>query len=254
MTWLRSLIFNIYFYSLTVIFAVSSLAGRVLMRGGTPVWAMSLARRWAKSVLAGMGPIVGIRYEVTGLEHLPRGAPGLVASNHQSAFDTMVWLTLLHQPSYVLKQELMRIPLFGAMCRLSGMIAVDRGAGANAIRTLLRAADKVKAEGRVIVIFPEGTRVAPGTVGPLHPGVAALASRTRLPVIPVVTDSGLHWGRRAFRKIPGVIRIAIQPPLPANLPREELLTRLQAIYAAGVSGAVDNSVGTASADFTSGRR
>jgi A/G-specific adenine glycosylase len=77
--------------------------------------------------------------------------------------------------------------------------------------------------------FKLRTRVAPGTVGPLHPGVAALASRTKLPVIPVVTDSGLHWGRRAFRKIPGVIRIAIQPPLPANLPREELLTRLHAI-------------------------
>lgn len=254
MTWLRSLLFNIYFYGLTVIFAVSSLAGRVLRMGGTPVWAMSLARRWAKSVLAGLKPICGITYVVTGAEHLPRNGPGLVASNHQSAFDTMVWLTLLHQPAYVLKQELMRIPLFGSMCRLSGMIAVDRGAGANAIRSLLRAADVVKAEGRVIVIFPEGTRVPPGTVGTLHPGVAALASRTKLPVIPVVTDSGARWGRRAFRKIPGVIRIAVLPPLPAGLTREELMVRLAEIYAAGVPEAVDNSVGDAQEFLMSANR
>jgi 1-acyl-sn-glycerol-3-phosphate acyltransferase len=254
MTWLRSLIFNIYFYGLTVIFAVSSLAGRALGLGGTPVWAMSLARRWAKSVLAGLGPICGITYVVTGTEHLPRNAPGLVASNHQSAFDTMVWLTLLHQPAYVLKQELMRIPLFGALCRLSGMIAVDRGAGASAIRTLLRAADTVKSENRVIVIFPEGTRVPPGQVGELHPGVAALASRTKLPVIPVVTDSGKCWGRRAFKKIPGVIRIDIQPPLPAGLRREELMERLEAIYVAGVRGPVDKSVGDAAGALIPGRR
>jgi 1-acyl-sn-glycerol-3-phosphate acyltransferase len=157
----------------------------------------------------------------------------LIASNHQSAFDTMVWLLLVPRASYVIKRELLRVPLFGALCRLSGMIVVDRTAGADAIRALLRAADKAVAEGRQIIIFPEGTRVAPGVQVPLQPGIAALAARTRLPVIPVATDSGHCWGRRAFRKLPGVIHVAIGAPIPADLGREELMRRLEQAIADG---------------------
>jgi 1-acyl-sn-glycerol-3-phosphate acyltransferase len=240
MIWLRSVLFNLWFYGMTVAVAVASVT--VLL--GPAGWARGFARFWARAVLGGLRPLCGITVKVTGREHLPAAGPALIASQHQSAFDTLVWLLLVPDAAYVLKQELTRIPLYGAMCRKLGMIPVDRAGGASAIRALLRGADRAVADGRQIVIFPEGTRAPPGQVLPLHPGVAALAARTGLPVIPVVTDSGLYWGSRAFRRHAGVIHVAIQPPLPPRLPRAALMDRLAALYAQGV-GPVDNSVDSA---------
>lgn len=248
MIWLRSAAFNLWFYGVTVVVALVS----PLVRLGPEHWARGLARGWARTVLGALGPLCGIRVAVTGREHLPKAGAALVASQHQSAFDTIVWFLLAPEPAYVLKQELTRIPLYGGMCRKLGMIAVNRRGGASAIRALLRGAEGAMAAGRQIVIFPEGTRAAPGAVLPLQPGVAALAARTGLPVIPVVTDSGRCWGRRAWRRQPGTIHVAIQPPLPAGLPRAELMARLAALYAA--PPAVDNSVGTVPLGFTAEAR
>jgi 1-acyl-sn-glycerol-3-phosphate acyltransferase len=181
---------------------------------------------WARFLVVAVRIVCGIRLEVRGLEHIPPGAV-LIASRHQSAFDTFVWLTLLPRCCYVFKKELLRIPLFGPLIRVSGMIAVDRGAGASAIRTLLREADRAVREQRQIVIFPEGTRSEPGSPGALQSGIAALASRTGLPVIPVFTDSGRFWGRRAFRKRPGTIRIVIGSPIPARTERKALMRALE---------------------------
>jgi len=238
---LRSAAFNLWFYGFTVLVALASIP--------VPLLPASVARRvahvWSRGVLGGLW-LCGIGIRVTGRENIPPG-PALIASQHQSAFDTIVWLHLLPDAAYVLKAELLRIPIYGALARRLGMIAVDRQAGAQAIRALLKGADAAVAAGRRIVIFPEGTRAPPGTVLPLHPGVAALASRTGLPVIPVATDSGRYWGRRAFRRLPGTIRIDIRPPLPPGLPRTELLPRLAAIYA---QGPVDNSVGEGAPPLT----
>lgn len=228
---LRSTAYMIYFFGVTAVYALSGVFARPLSAVLAPGWAHAVARGWARLMLGGLRVICGIRYTVEGMENLPAG-PALVTSMHQSAFDTIVWLLLVHEPAYVLKVELMRIPLFGTMCRLTGMIAVDRDAGAAAIRTLLRAADGVVAQGRKIVIFPEGTRVAYGRTAPLQPGIAALASHTKLPVVPVVTDSGRLWGRKAFIKRPGVIHIAIQPALPA-MGRREMMDTLAARFAQG---------------------
>jgi len=227
MIWVRSALFNAWLYGVTTAFAVSSLVPRIVTLDRPAAWPLRLARAWAGCVLAGLRVLCGIRWTVSGRENLPPDGPMLIASNHQSAFDTMIWLLLLPLPSYVTKRELVRLPLFGAMCRMAGMIAVDRSAGADAIRALLRAADGAVRQGRQIVIFPEGTRVAPGVRVPFQPGVVALAGRTGLPVIPVATDSGRCWGRRAFRKLPGVIHIAIGPPIPATVPRNELMHRLE---------------------------
>jgi 1-acyl-sn-glycerol-3-phosphate acyltransferase len=144
-----------------------------------------------------------------------------------------VWLLLVPRACYVVKRELLRVPIFGPACKLTGMIMVDRDAGGAAIRMLLREADRAVAERRQMVIFPEGTRVAPGASLPLQPGVAALASRTGFSLIPVATDSGYCWGRRAFRKRPGVIHIAIGEAIPAGLKREELMQRLGQAIAEG---------------------
>lgn len=232
---LRSLAYHVYFFGGTAIFALSSLFFHPLT-SRYPGWPGTVARSWSRSMLAGLRLIVGIEYRVEGREHLPEG-PALIASMHQSAFDTLVWLLIVHNPAYVLKIELMRIPLFGAMCRLTGMIAVDRSAGGAAIRTLIREAELAASHGRKIVIFPEGTRVAPGVSAPLHPGIAAIAAHSGLPVIPVLTDSGRMWGRRAFLKRPGLIRILIQPPLPVGMPRRELMQTLSDRFAAGITAA-----------------
>jgi len=130
---------------------------------------------------------------------------------------------------------LTRIPLFGGMVRPSGMIPVDRAGGATAMRQLMREGRRAAREERQIVIFPEGTRGEPGTLLPLQPGVAALAAATHLPVIPVVTDSGRLWGRRAFRKYPGVIHIRVLPPLDAALSREALMAELERVLRAGLT-------------------
>jgi 1-acyl-sn-glycerol-3-phosphate acyltransferase len=244
MIWLRSIAFNLWFYGVTVLVALLSLPVLLLH----PRAARWVTRFWARLVLGGLRPICGISVVVTGRENLPLQGPALIASQHQSAFDTIIWFLLVPEAAYVLKKELGAIPIYGALSRKMGMIAVDRAAGAAAIRTLVKDAHRAVAAGQQIVIFPEGTRAAPGVVLPLHPGVAALASRTALPVIPVVTDSGSCWGRRAFRKMPGTIRVAILPPLPAGLPRAELMARLAALFAAPIP--VDNSVGAAPAGFT----
>jgi 1-acyl-sn-glycerol-3-phosphate acyltransferase len=239
---LRSTLFNLYFFGLT---AVLTLAG-TLQALFAPERSLGVAIVWARLVVAGARIICGIRIEVSGREWMPTGGPALIASVHQSAFDTLVWLTLVPRCCYVMKHELVRIPVLGPLMRKTGMIVVDRSAGAAAMRHLLREADRAVREARQIVIFPEGTRGAPGQLLPLQPGIAALAARTRLPVIPVVTDSGLRWSRRAFHKHPGVIHIRLCPPIAAGTPRETLMRELDRVFRSGVgaaAGDVDKFVG-----------
>ncbi len=241
---LRSLAFYAWFYGVTFVLCVWHAAlsreRRAVLRG---------AQSWARLVLGGLRLLCGISWEVTGRERLPATGAALIAPMHQSAFDTLVWLLLLPDCTYVLKLELTRIPLFGKLLLRAGMIAVDRSGGAAAMRDLIRRAGDAAAEGRQILIFPEGTRVAPGAGVKLLPGVAALAARTGLPIIPVATDSGHFWGRRALRKLPGTIRVAVLPPLQAGLSRDVLMGQLEQTYAASYAAlrrgqAVDNSVGS----------
>jgi 1-acyl-sn-glycerol-3-phosphate acyltransferase len=219
---LRSALFNIAFFAISFVLTVSA----TVVRFVAPRHVLAVAMLWARTLVAAVRIFCGIRLDVRGLEHIPPGA-ALIASRHQSAFDTFVWLTLLPRCCYVFKNELLRIPLFGALVSATGMIAVDRNAGGSAIRALLRQADRAVQDRRQIVIFPEGTRSEPGSPGTLQSGIAALASRTGLPVIPVSTDSGRFWGRRAFRKQPGTIRIVIGPPIPAQTDRKALMRALE---------------------------
>ncbi len=222
MTWLRSALFNAWFLLATLGYGIAGIGIRLF----APHRALWFATAWVRALLGGARAICGIRTVVIGRENLPDG-PALIASQHQSAFDTLVWLTIVPRVSYVFKAELARIPLFGPMLRPSGQIPLDRGASFATIKNLLRGAERAVAEGRQIVIFPEGTRIEHGATATLRPGVAALASRTGLPVIPVATDSGLRWGRRAFRKRAGPIHIVIGPPIPPGLGQKALLAAIQ---------------------------
>ena len=219
----RAYLFNLAFFGLTLVVTFFALPLLLAPREGI----MTVARLWARAVIALLRIIVGVRLEVRGMEHIPPG-PVVIAAKHQSAFDTIVWLTLLPDIAYVLKKELLSIPLYGWHARKMGMIPVDRAGGGPALRAMLRGAQAALEEGRQVVIFPEGTRTAPGERVPYQPGVVAIAGLGVAPVIPVATDSGRVWGRRAVLKRPGVIRISVLPPLPAGLPRAKLLSELAA--------------------------
>lgn len=219
---LRSLLFNIAFFGTTAGFAVFSVPILLLPRSAT----RRMTRLYARAVRAEMRLILGLHVRVEGAEHIPPGAC-IVASKHQSAYDTIFWFGQLPDVCYVMKRELMRIPVWSWYARRSGMIAVDRDGGGPALKAMVRTAMVRASEGRQIVIYPEGTRTAPGAPPDYHPGVAALASALRVPVVPVATNSGLFWGRRAFIKRPGTIVMRVLPPLPAGLPRAALMTALK---------------------------
>jgi 1-acyl-sn-glycerol-3-phosphate acyltransferase len=225
MIWLRSALFNIFFFTSTFILSIGATAVSLL----SPARVMSWARLWARLQIRAARVICGIKVEVSGWENLPP-APVLIASRHESTFDILIWIALLPAACFVVKRELGQIPLFGRCIRATGMIIVDREAGATAMRVLLRGGDQAKAEGRHIVIFPEGTRANVDDFPPLQPGVAALASRTGLPVVPVMTDSGRCWGRHAFRKRPGTIHVIIQTPLSAKPGRSTLMDALRTAF------------------------
>ncbi len=238
---LRSAVFAVWFYGVTFAFCVAGIPIRLFARR----LALPLAKHWARTVLAGLPPICNIRIVLTGWDRVPVHGPTLLAGQHQSEFDTLVWMALLDRPCYVMKQELTRIPLFGPLLVPAGMIPVDRSGGAAAMRGMLKDTAGAAERDRQIVIFPEGTRVPHGQRVPLQPGVAAIAARTGLPLLPVATDSGFCWPRRLLGKRAGIIHIAIGPPVdPCR--REVLLALIDDYWSRMAANTyrepVDNSV------------
>ena len=219
---LRALLFNVLFFGGTAVLCLVLWPG-LLVKG--PHLAR-MGRIWARWCLWSLGASASLRHEVRGRAHIARG-PVLYAAKHQSAWDTIVFFTILERPLYVLKEELLLIPFVGWYLRRAGMIAIDRRGGAKALRGMIAAASARAAEGHEIVIFPEGTRTAPGVARPYQPGVAALYSRLNLPVVPVALNSGHYWHRRGFAKRPGTIVIEFLEPISPGLERETFSRLLQ---------------------------
>jgi 1-acyl-sn-glycerol-3-phosphate acyltransferase len=194
---------------------------------GPPRWSMKAQNAWADGADWLVRHVLGIRCEVRGLENLPEG-PMIVASKHQSAYETIVFHRLLDDPGIVLKKELLAIPLYGWFSRHMGMIPIDRSGSAKAMRAMLRAAEKVLAQGRPILIFPEGTRSAPGQRPSYRPGVAGLYRHLNVPVVPVALNSGLFWPRRSLLKRPGTVVIEYLMPIPPGLDRRAFMAELEA--------------------------
>jgi 1-acyl-sn-glycerol-3-phosphate acyltransferase len=222
MIFVRSLIFNAVFYLWSGLLMVLFLPLLVLPHRA----ALLAARSWSASVLFLLRVICGLSHEVRGLEHLPEG-PYIVASKHQSAWDTIVFALLIDGPVYVFKRELLHIPLFGWYVLAAGCIPIDRTGGAAALRRMIARARAALDNGRKIVIFPEGTRVALGAHVPHHPGTAALYAQLGVPVVPVAVNSGLYWGRRTFQKRPGRIVLEFLPPIPPGMPRKAFAAELE---------------------------
>ena len=219
---LRSFVFNSGFFLVT---AVLGVLGLPLLLAPRPM-VMRFGRFWARSVLALLRATVGLDCEIRGLCNLP-AAPYIVAMKHQSAWDTLVLPVVLGDPAVVLKRELLWIPFYGWYASRAGSIAIDRGGRAAALRGMLARARAAAAEGRPIIIFPEGTRTAPGRKLPYQPGVAALYQTLGVPLVPAAVNSGLFWGRRSFWKRPGRITLEFLDPIPPGLPRRRLMPELE---------------------------
>ena len=218
----RSLAFNLLALLWTALLAIAFLPLLALPRR----FIQAGARLWIRGILALVAAICGLRYRVLGAERIPR-APALLAAKHQSAWDTLIFHLLCDDPVYVLKRELVHIPLFGWYLRKAGNIGIDRAAGAQSLRVMLPKVKRRLADGCQVIIFPEGTRTPPGTRRPYQPGIAALYPRFAVPLLPIALNSGLFWERRGFRKSPGVITLEVLEPLPAGLDRRLLLRELE---------------------------
>lgn len=221
MRFLRSFLFNVCFYSWTGLVAILGLPLLITRPSCLPV-----GRIWARGSIFLVKHLCGITHRIIGAEQLSP-TPVIYASKHQSAWETLMFWILLGAPAYVLKKELLLLPLFGWYLSRMGNVAIDRGAGIGALKKILVSAQRIIGEGRSIVIFPEGTRTIPGKPGRYHSGVAALYANLNLPVVPVALNSGLYWGKRAFIKKPGVITLELLSPIMPGLKPKEFLRTLE---------------------------
>ena len=220
--WLRSLVFNIAFFSWALISAILFIPffispGNAVQKIGT-IWAY-VSLFFAKY-------LCGITYEVRGREHIASGA-AIYASKHQSAWDTLIFHILFSRLTYVLKKELLMLPLWGWYLWRMGMIAINRASGASSIKQIVRDGKKAIADGRPIVIFPEGTRTKPNAAPHYHTGILALYNQLNVPVIPVALNSGVYWGKNAFFKTPGKIIIEFLPPIPTGLDKKIFMQQIR---------------------------
>jgi 1-acyl-sn-glycerol-3-phosphate acyltransferase len=222
MNFLRSLWFNLTFYAANLVMSVG-LCGVLFLPREKIVKAVHI---WLSAVAWIENHVGGIKYKIVGRENIPKGAC-LIASKHQSEWETFKMHLILNDPAIVLKRELLKIPLIGWYMSRSGSIPIDRGSPTKSMLAMLPAARKAAADGRPIVIFPEGTRVAVGESRPYKSGVMALYQYLNIPVVPLALNSGLLWPKNSFFKKSGTITVEFLPPIPSGLPREEMMRRLR---------------------------
>jgi 1-acyl-sn-glycerol-3-phosphate acyltransferase len=215
---LRSILYILIFYPGTVLYCV---AGLIAARFGTgPI--RDVIRHWAAFHHLLVTRLLGIRFELEGV--IPDG-PVLVAAKHQAMVETIEVLLLVDTPVVVMKQQYVKTPLLGPTMKSFGVIGVDREAGASALREMMQRGKQAIADGRPVVIFPEGTRVPVGRTPELRPGFAGLYRALGLPVVPLAHDSGKIWPK-GFIKYPGVIRLKVGDTIPPGLKRGEIEERV----------------------------
>ncbi len=209
---LRSIAFAIFFYGLSVPIVlgapVAALFGRRFLR--------AYCMGWARFGVWSARHIVGIRMAMEGQR---AAGPALYAAKHQAMFETMALAVMLGAPAIVMKRELARIPLWGWSAQRYGVIVIDRAGSATALRRMMREAQAALSEGRSILIFPEGTRVAPGEAPPLRSGFAGLYRALKLPVVPIALDSGKVWPRTGPKRA-GTVTVRFGAPVAPGLPRD----------------------------------
>jgi 1-acyl-sn-glycerol-3-phosphate acyltransferase len=218
----RSVVYNVLFYLNLLVYLIAAI----------PTYWMSyrciveVAKSWGRTSTWLLRVICGTRVEVRGVEKIPWG-PLLVAAKHQSTWETFGLLALFVDPTFILKRELLWLPLFGWYARKARMIPVDRGGRAQALAGLVRDSAVHLAAGRQIVIFPEGTRRPAGAEPSYKYGVVHLYAESGVPCLPVALNAGLFWPRRSLLRYPGTIRVEILDPIPPGLAKKEFAARLR---------------------------
>ncbi|MBY6241117.1 1-acyl-sn-glycerol-3-phosphate acyltransferase [Methylosinus sp. Sm6] len=222
MLFLRSLLFNVVFFTNVIVLMLIWLPALAMPRHAS----LALGRAWGRTSLWWLEKIVGVKVEFRGLENIPNGAV-IVACKHQSIWDTFV--LPLHFPdfSYILKHELIYIPLFGWYLLAAEQIAIDRAKGGRLLPQITRKAKALFAQGRQLFIFPEGTRRPVGAPPQYKFGVAHIYSETGAPCVPVALNSGLFWPRRSFIIRPGTVVLEYLPPIEPGLDARVFFERLQ---------------------------
>jgi 1-acyl-sn-glycerol-3-phosphate acyltransferase len=216
----RSLLYSALFYPATLLWVIAGMIASLFGRG----WTLAVVRSWADLNHRLARHVLGIRTRVEG--KIPDG-PHLIAVKHESMFETLEMVRLSNLPIIVIKKELSDIPLFGWMTRRYGIIAVERSAGAKALRALVEEGRAALNSGRPVIIYPEGTRVPVGKRPQLQSGFTALYRTLALPVVPVAVDSGRLWGRGLVHR-PGVVTFRIGETIPPDLTRDEIEQRVHA--------------------------
>ncbi|MGA8863109.1 MAG: lysophospholipid acyltransferase family protein [Gallionella sp.] len=220
---IRSLIFLLLQIVITAIYSAMVLLTFPLGR----LTRYRIISGWAKIMLPILRVVCGIRHEVRGIENLPK-QPCIVMCKHQSAWETLALQKIFPPQVWVLKRELLWIPLFGWALALTSPIAIKRSDGKGAMKQLLKQGKERLAQGFCVVVFPEGTRVPYGQRGKYKIGGALLAASTGVPVIPVAHNAGRLWGRNAFSKLPGLITMSIGAPIDTRgLKADEIIRRVE---------------------------
>ncbi|WP_333823679.1 lysophospholipid acyltransferase family protein [Pinisolibacter sp.] len=224
MVFLRSLAFNVFFYVHTIFWLFALLPTEILPKAifwkGVETWAR--INRWAITAIA------GVKVEIRGLENLPKGG-ALIAAKHHSTFETVSLIDFFDRPSFVMKKELRKIPLFGWYTIKGEQISVDRSAGRTALADMTERARREAARGRQILIFPEGTRRPAGAEPHYKHGIAHLYEKLGVPMVPVALNSGLFWGRHDFLRHPGTLVVEFLPAIPPGRDPEEVFAELQVV-------------------------
>jgi len=206
---LRSLLFLVLQSLFTIVFALSALIAIPL----PPIPRYRFVGIWARVVMFLARHVLGIEYEVVGLDNLPAGGRAIVMAKHQSAWETIAFQLIFPPLSFVLKKELLKLPFFGWGLAMISPIAIDRDAGREALRDIEQQGEDRLAKGFWVLVFPEGTRVKSGEVGKYNIGGAWLAAKSGVPVIPVAHNAGVLWPKNAFLKRPGKITVVIGPAI-----------------------------------------
>jgi 1-acyl-sn-glycerol-3-phosphate acyltransferase len=219
---IRSIVFNVLFYLNTLIWLAVAIP-TALMPYRAVIW---VAKTWGRVNLVLLRVVAGIDCEVRGREKIPKG-PLIVASKHQSAWETFALLPLFDDPLFIVKRELTWIPIFGWLMIKARLVPIDRGAGSQALAAMTERARIELGAGRQLIIFPEGTRRPAGAEPRYKFGVAHLYAAEGVPCLPVALNSGLFWPRRSIRRRPGTVTVEILDPIQPGLDKQAFFERLQ---------------------------
>jgi 1-acyl-sn-glycerol-3-phosphate acyltransferase len=218
---LRSLVYNVLFYLLLVFWMIVAIPTLMM----PPRAFLAIAKAWARSSVWLMRVVCNTRVDYRGLEKIPQG-PLIVASKHQSMWETFALLQFFDRPLFIYKRELGFIPMFGWYLIKSKMIGVDRSGGMRSLMEMARRAPQEVRSGRQLIIFPEGTRTAVGAPPDYKTGVGQIYVNSGVPCVPVALNSGLFWPRRTFMRYPGTLVVEFLDPLPPGLSRKDFIERI----------------------------